>query len=178
MIFNGQAIDLPHNFIILIDKSSHSLDLLEFKFLINAKISSSLILRVGGVLSVLSRSVGKLLEFYNWVHCDAKYLLNIVAFWEKFEIIFPSTFLLLRRRFNIFEYVWGAARGSFSFSHICLTLSWRRPLSYRNQSIDLLCKSVDWFLYENGLRHERLNIFILCYWNSLREFTWFGNYLL
>ena len=30
------------------------------------------------------------------------------------------------------------------------------PLSYRNQSIDLLCKSVDWFLYDNGLRHERV----------------------
>ena len=38
-----------------------------------------------------------------------------------------------------------------------LTLSWRRPLSYRNQSIDLLCKSMDWFLYGNGLRHERVN---------------------
>ena len=30
-----------------------------------------------------------------------------------------------------------------------LTLSWRRPLSYRNQSID-------WFLYDNVLRHERI----------------------
>ena len=39
-----------------------------------------------------------------------------------------------------------------------LTLSWRRLLSYRNQSIDLLCKSMDWFLYDNGLRHERVNI--------------------
>ena len=38
-----------------------------------------------------------------------------------------------------------------------LTLSWRRPLSYRNQSTDLLCKSMDWFLYDNGLRHERVN---------------------
>ena len=38
-----------------------------------------------------------------------------------------------------------------------LTLSWRRPLSYRNQSIDLQSKSVDWFLYDNGLRHERVN---------------------
>ena len=38
-----------------------------------------------------------------------------------------------------------------------LTLSWRRPLSYRNQSIDLRSKSVDWFLYDNGLRHERFN---------------------
>ena len=39
---------------------------------------------------------------------------------------------------------------------IVLTLSWRRPLSYRNQSIDLLCKSMDWFLYDNGLRHDRV----------------------
>ena len=30
-------------------------------------------------------------------------------------------------------------------------------LSYRNQSIDLLCKSMDWFLYESDLRHERVN---------------------
>ena len=37
-----------------------------------------------------------------------------------------------------------------------LTLSWQRPLSYKNQSIDLLRKSVDWFLYDNGLRHERV----------------------
>ena len=39
-----------------------------------------------------------------------------------------------------------------------LTLSWRRPLSYRKQSIDLLSKSLDWFLYDNGLRHERVNL--------------------
>ena len=35
-----------------------------------------------------------------------------------------------------------------------LTLSWRRPLSYKNQSIS---KSMDWFLYDNGLRLERVN---------------------
>ena len=40
-----------------------------------------------------------------------------------------------------------------------LTLSWRRPSSYRNQSIDLPSKSMDWFLYDNGLRHERVNMF-------------------
>ena len=38
-----------------------------------------------------------------------------------------------------------------------LTLSWRRPLSYRNQSIDLPSKSMEWFLYDNDLRHERVN---------------------
>ena len=40
--------------------------------------------------------------------------------------------------------------------HACLALSWRRSLSYRNQSIDVLCKSIDWFLYHRDLRHERV----------------------
>ena len=31
----------------------------------------------------------------------------------------------------------------------------------RNQSIDLQSKSVDWFLYYNGLRHERVKTKIL-----------------
>ena len=35
-------------------------------------------------------------------------------------------------------------------------LSWRRSLSYRSQSIDLVCKSMDWFLYDRNL-HERVN---------------------
>ena len=39
--------------------------------------------------------------------------------------------------------------------NFCLTLSWRRPILYRNQSIDLRSKSMDWFLYDIGLRHER-----------------------
>ena len=30
-------------------------------------------------------------------------------------------------------------------------------LSYRSQSIDLQSKSVDWFLYDRELRHERVN---------------------
>ena len=37
-----------------------------------------------------------------------------------------------------------------------LTLWWRQSLSYWNQSIHLLRKSMDWFLYDNGLRHERV----------------------
>ena len=42
-----------------------------------------------------------------------------------------------------------------------LTLSWWRCLSYRNQSIYLLWKSIDWFLYDRDLRHERVDL--LCY---------------
>ena len=49
-----------------------------------------------------------------------------------------------------------------------LTLSRQRPLPYRNQSIDLLNKSIDWFLYDNGLRHERVNsgILIIIYFSK------------
>ena len=46
------------------------------------------------------------------------------------------------------------------------TLSWRRSVSYRNQSIDLLCKSMDWFLYHRDFLHERVNAFekIFAHW--------------
>ena len=50
--------------------------------------------------------------------------------------------------------------------HHHLTLSRRRPLPYRNQSIDLRSKSVDWFLYDNGLRLERVNISDIYYKNA------------
>ena len=38
------------------------------------------------------------------------------------------------------------------------TLSWLRSLSYRNQSIDLQSKPMDWFLHDRDLRHERVKI--------------------
>ena len=44
-----------------------------------------------------------------------------------------------------------------------LTLLWRRPLSYRNQSIDLQSKSIDWFPHDSGLRHE---IVKHTFWNN------------
>ena len=37
---------------------------------------------------------------------------------------------------------------------IFLTLSWRRFLFYRNQSIDLHSKSMNCFLYNKDLRHK------------------------
>ena len=42
------------------------------------------------------------------------------------------------------------------FSVDILIPSWWRSLLYRNQSIDLQRKSMDWFLYDRGLRHERV----------------------
>ena len=47
---------------------------------------------------------------------------------------------------------------SATFAEAYLTLSWQRSLSYRNQSYDLLCKSMDWFLYDRHFRRERVKI--------------------
>ena len=44
-----------------------------------------------------------------------------------------------------------------SLQNLQLTLSWPRSLSYRNKSIDLQSKSLNWFLYDRDLRHERVN---------------------
>ena len=44
----------------------------------------------------------------------------------------------------------------FISKHPNSTLSLRKTLSYRNQSIDLQCKSIDWFLYDRNLRHKRV----------------------
>ena len=55
---------------------------------------------------------------------------------------------------------------------IGLILSWRSPLSYRNQSTDLLCKSMDWFLYDNGLRHERVHQVHSTFALKLWQFHW------
>ena len=42
-----------------------------------------------------------------------------------------------------------------------LTLLWRRSLSNRNQTFDFWSKSVDWFLYDRDLHHERVNALLL-----------------
>ena len=48
-----------------------------------------------------------------------------------------------------------------------ITFSWLRSLSYRNQSIDLQSKSVDWFLHDKDLHHERVNSFWLWFFPIL-----------
>ena len=52
------------------------------------------------------------------------------------------------------ENCWAGAYINVDF----LSLLWWRPLSYRNQSIDLLCRSMDWFLCDTDFRHERVKL--------------------
>ena len=69
--------------------------------------------------------------------------------WDGLNILFVIQYI---RCFKIF---WGSTNVLF---YISLNLSWRRPLSYWNQSIDLHRKSMDWFLYDNSLGHERVKM--------------------
>ena len=68
----------------------------------------------------------------------------------------PSAFWRIRFLVNILQ-IEGLHQNHLNIYSMHLTLSRRRPLSYRNQSIDLRSKSTDWFLYDNGLRLERVN---------------------
>ena len=49
-------------------------------------------------------------------------------------------------------------QGIYPYEYIQVTkhlnLLWLRSLSYRNQSSDLLCKSMNWFLYDWYLHHD------------------------
>ena len=53
-----------------------------------------------------------------------------------------------------------------------LTLSWRGPLSYRNQSIDLQSKSMDWFCMITASDMKRVNEYFAEF--QLEENNMFG----
>ena len=77
----------------------------------------------------------------NWLKLNEYYIIDFTDFSTFFECFAFSNNIFKRYKFH---------------SVIILTLSWRGSLSYRNQSIDLQSKSMGWFLYDNGLRHERV----------------------
>ena len=65
------------------------------------------------------------------------------------DLLFPN----LTKIASIHKWVWGTL-------HTFKTSLTRRPLSYRNQFIDLLWKSIDWFLYDNGLSHDKVKLLL------------------
>ena len=84
------------------------------------------------------------------ISCIMWYALNL-QIWEPHN---PSSLHFKYMSYCKLTYVYDAV------AFYNLTLSWWRPLSYRNQSIDLRRKSMDWFLFDNGLHHGRVNCLI------------------
>ena len=94
-----------------------------------------------GYLKELHRRV--IFQNSTWRLCKTAIIMTV-------EIISLTLFLRV-------SYFWLYKKDNVYHIQYFLTLSWRRPLSYRNQPLDLLCKSMDCFLYDNCLRYERVN---------------------
>ena len=86
----------------------------------------------------------------------------IKLFHKKLTMIFPVSkecFCFILERYPVI--VCRSYAGFITFILVyqyLLTLLWERFLSYRNQSIDLQSKLMVWFLYDMGLRHERVKL--------------------
>ena len=96
-------------------------------------------------------------------------------------------------RYRLFSLIIKDVSGWIHTCNKALTLSWRMPLSYRNQSFDLLCKVIDCFLYDKSLRREwvktvfthdtpkvhsyvswsRISFFCFFYLGFLSQISWF-----
>ena len=102
-------------------------------------------------------------ETYNMLNVltlsESGYLLLFFALWHSFVLIFFFSHATFQFRF------WKKFRNNFAWSILQtpLTLSWWRSLSYRNQSIDMQSKSMDWFLYDRHQRNERVK------WNRVQS---------
>ena len=87
-----------------------------------------------------------------------------------------------KRKWMIFFLIRNFVGQEHSWLFICkITLLWRRSISFRNQSIGLHSKSVDWFLYDRDLCQERVN-WMKCIFLSLNSTIFFvfpfSNFLL
>ena len=101
-------------------------------------------------------------SLWNWINfsqndvlysLNVKYqLLHVLALCRRNVKAWKFSFFCFKLDFY-YGLTWGKVRWSLlGIFYVILTLSWRRQWSYRPQSTDLL-----WFLYDNGLRHERVN---------------------
>ena len=59
--------------------------------------------------------------------------------------------------------LWEVTQKIFKNIQHCLTLSWRRSLSYWNQSIDLQSKSMNCFQYDRDICHESVKLLRIYY---------------
>ena len=85
---------------------------------------------------------------------------NNYSTWVLWYVVLYAASLLLRNIYFIIRNINLYLRFCRCENQL-FTLSWRRSLSYRNQSIDLLCKSMGWILYDRDSRHDRVKVFCL-----------------
>ena len=91
-----------------------------------------------------------------------------------FGLLFVSFGLVSASSGYLFSIFWSCNFLLFS------TLSWRRALSYRNQSFNFQNKSMDWFLFDRNLRPVIILTILKFYWcwNQSNTFQkiWMNSY--
>ena len=100
-------------------------------------------------------------NWYRFRHIPLRcYVLNIT---QELNYVFNINSWNCRIVYEKMKWKWKNEKITWKYWHryvvfILLTLSSRRSLSYRNQSIDFENKSMAWFLYHRDLRHERVDL--------------------
>ena len=107
------------------------------------------------ILNVFPNEQFCLCQFYRWKNWLVSHRNNITFVNTTLDFVVITFNIIdhyLAVSINIDQYLYKSPSISINIKQYryqslsILTLSWRRSLSYRNQSIYLLFKSVDWFL--------------------------------
>ena len=99
--------------------------------------------------------------FWTWNTCII-YKPDTVLRESRVTKLMTSSIKFFCRRYSYCKFEFHTMSGSwrdwlFPSKAMSLTLSWRTSLSYRNRSIDLFSKWMDWFLYYRDLTMKELN---------------------
>ena len=98
------------------------------------------------------------MEWFSHSHHSLKKKVTIfILKWEQCRQFISSKPLIHRQNDNLWPILHLSVLTLNKFP-VPLTLSRQKSLSYRNQSIDLFCKSMICFLYDRDLPHERVNV--------------------
>ena len=89
-----------------------------------------------------------------------------IILWKRNTVI-PFPFLSKNHKKNIFFFRFPlVSKQNFANTKIILNKLFHDGGRYHIKTSPLLCKSMDWFLYDNGLRHERVNYCRIAYLNN------------
>ena len=72
-----------------------------------------------------------------------------------------NIFRLVKISYFFLDYRNISQKGTRESGKTTLNAFMTKALLNRNQFIDLLCKSIDWFLYDRKLRYERVKLYVL-----------------
>ena len=114
----------------------------------------------GNYTCIAKNSFGSVASYYSKVkiYCEYGFIKNyILILYLSFNSFLYFSFFLPSWLMDVETQMFFLFSLRTSTSYLHHSLFWFSSLSYRNQSIDLLWKSMNWFLYDKDLSNERVN---------------------